>query len=472
MKLFKLSLIAVLLCGMIACNSKSEPDMPPQPEEDVIPSAFPRKHLIEEFTGQDCGFCPFGMDSVHAFMGTDTNFVLILHHYGYQEDHFSVAGSQTITTSLGVSGAPSVSLDRTQTRTAEGTELVFHPMDLPSVDKAQLADSTYASVVIANTYDAGSRELKVNISGALCTEEHPDLQLTVLVKESGMMDYQEDYYNSFAGWQEFRHANAVRAFLTAPKGDAVTVDSTRHYAAEYTLTLDSKWDADNCMVVAFLSEAFKPVIQAEQRPVVAGTKGGADILHGGITAVPVSDFYPEPSSTQGPADITKKDTLKMTTATAYYSQYPQFNLTYWTIQTWNASTAFRVNGTACLPFAEIYVCTAYSAKPVLPEGTYPFNLSEQTGTAIAGFRNDETFTIDGSMFYLISKSYFMQNRLYPLYEWLISDGELKITSDGWSVSGHARNGASIELVGTKAIQNGGAYGAPARKKARVPQLLR
>ena len=463
MKYLHLTLIAALLCGMMACNSKSEPDQPTPPEEG-IPSAFPQKHLLEEFTGQDCGYCPYGMDCVHAFMGADTNYVLILHHYGYQEDHFSVAGSQTIQQSLAVSGAPSMSINRATTRHEDGSGVVFHPAYLETIDRSQFADSTYASVVIANTYDAGSRELKVTVSGALCTENHPALSLTVLVKESGMIDYQKDYYNTFEGWQEFRHANAVRAFLSDPKGDAITVDSTRHYEAEYTLTLDSKWDADHCMVVAFLSENFQPVIQANQQPVIAGTKGGADILHGGITRVTVADYYPEPGESKGPADYTQKDTLTLTTAKAYYTQYPAYGITLWTIQAYNKSTSYSINRTACIPFAQIYLFAPYSSTPALPEGSYPFNLTQQAGSVLAGYREDASFTIDGSEFYLISKSYYSQGYLYPLAEWLIADGELKIESDGWSVSGHARNGTPIELVGTKAILNGGKASAPLRRK--------
>ena len=116
-----------------------------------------------------------------------------------------------------------------------------------------------------------------------------------------MIDTQADYYKTYEGWKEFCHTNAVRAFLSDAKGDAISITNQR-YSTEYTLTLKDQWIAENCMVVAFLSEDFKPVIQVEQKPVVAGSKGGADIQHGGITAVPVADYYPEPSATAAPSD--------------------------------------------------------------------------------------------------------------------------------------------------------------------------
>lgn len=89
-----LALIGLSTLMLTAC----EPDTPSEP----ILEAYPKKHLIEEFTGQDCGYCPYGMNCIHEFMGNDTNWVLVLHHYGYQKDHFSVSGSQTITKALKV----------------------------------------------------------------------------------------------------------------------------------------------------------------------------------------------------------------------------------------------------------------------------------------------------------------------------------------------------------------------------------
>lgn len=298
------ALMGFAMLAMIACEPKNTPVTPdPQdttkvptdttvtptdttevPTDTIVPMSFPKKHLIEEFTGQDCGYCPYGMDCISEFMGNDTNWVLVLHHYGYKADHFSVSGSKKITSKLGVSGAPSASVDRAKTKTGEGNKVVFHPGYLPECDKSQFATETYASVKIANEYDAASRELKVNVSGQIGQGDLPQLFLTVLVKESGMIDYQADYYNTENGWTEFRHCNAVRAFMTAAVGDSVFVDN-QAYSAEYSVTIKDAWVPENCMVVAFLTEGFKPVVQAEQRPVVAGTTGGADIQHGGITRV-------------------------------------------------------------------------------------------------------------------------------------------------------------------------------------------
>ena len=84
-------------------------------------------------------------------------------------------------------------------------------------------------------------------------------------------------------WEEFCHTDVPRAYTTDALGDSIDVDNHGYFANDFVLDMDSTWVANNCMVVAFVSEEIKPIIQVEQRPVVAGTMGGADIQCGGIT---------------------------------------------------------------------------------------------------------------------------------------------------------------------------------------------
>ena len=460
----KKSILFWVVCGLLisltACEKKAEPQEP----DPIVFESFPKKHLIEEFTGQGCGYCPYGMDCVHEFIQNDTNWIVVLHHYGYQADNFSVAGSKTITNKLGVSGAPSIAIDRARTKSEAGSSVCFHPGYLPTVSATQFAESTYASIVLNNSYDAASRTLKVRVSGYVYKEDAPELKLTLLVKESGMVDYQADFYKTYEGWKEFRHCNAVRAYLTAPLGDAISVDSRYRYEAEYEVAISNKWVAENCAVVAVLAEDFKPVVQAEQKPVVSGTKGGADILHGGITAVPVEDYYPEPGTDIAPSTYSGQETDTLTTATGYYQDYASYGFRYWQIQAFNANQTVTVDKTTCVPFAQLYVFTDLNAASIAP-GTYPVNGTMKPGTVWAGYRDDEKMDIDGSMFYYTSKSYLTQGYLVPSAQWMIADGELEVTETGWELTGHARNGSAIHLVGSSAIKNGGKAQAPARVKA-------
>ncbi len=447
-----LFLIALLGVAFLSLSSFKQEEDPTGADSAFVEKTFPKKHLIEEFTGQDCGYCPYGMDAISEFMANDTNFVLVLHHAGYADDHFTIAGSKTIASRLAVSGAPSSTIDRAKTKYVNENQqtanaVVLHPGYLPDVDKSQYATETYASLNIQNEYIADSSKLYVHISGEIGKEDYSSLglKLTVLVKESGMVDYQKDYYKTFEGWEEFRHANAVRVFLTSAIGNAVTIDSNRHYSADLSVSLDSKWVPENCMVVAFLSQNFQPVVQAAEKPVVEGTTGGADIEHGGIKMVPVPDYYPEPDATSGPSTYSEQDEEVMSTILHQgYDSYPAYGFNYWTIQMVNTNRTVKVNRTTCYPFVELYLFTELNQKSI-PDGVYEFNTSEQPGTAYAGFRNDSEGYVDGSYFCFTSKSYYNQGYLDPKAQWMINSGTLTKTGDCWIVNGKSLNGSDIHI---------------------------
>lgn len=434
---------------------------PPIPDEP-IPSSFPRKQLIEEFTGQGCGYCPSGMNSIHEYIGNDPNWVLVLHHsYGY--DNMTVDGSMTIADELGVSSAPNIDINR---ESYKGRNIIFHPAYISSVASG-VPTTSKASVVIDPIYDAASRRLHVRVSGAVTDATINQLSLTVLIKESGIIDYQQDYYETYEGWSAFRHTNAARAFLTDPKGDKVTINAQR-YQAIYSITMDNEWEPDNCMIVAYVSSDFMPVMQAEQRPVVDGTAGGADITHGGITKVPVADYYPESSATQGPADISGHAYETLTYAEAGYENVPSYGFNYWTIYAFDANGNVTVGGSRCLPFCRISLFTDLSQTSI-PVGTYPFNTSLQPGTAYAGYRDDATYTVGGSDFLFTEKVYFDYGYLNEKARWMIADGNLTISENGWEVVGHALNGSAIHLVGTSAITNLGQMGSPKKAPQKAPK---
>ena len=163
----------------------------------------------------------------------------------------------------------------------------------------------------------------------------------------------------------------------------------------------------------------------------------------------------------------------MTTATGYYTDYAQQGFRLWQIQGYNANQTMTIGKTTCIPFINLLLFTETGSKTI-PAGTYPINSSKKVGSVLAGYRNDEKMEINGTMYYYISKSYFSQGYLVPSAQWLIVDGEMTVTDEGWELTGHVRNGNDIHLVGTSAIKAGGAMKAPAKtaeQEADAPQHI-
>ena len=254
-----------------------------------IPSSFPRKYLMEHFTGDQCGYCPYGMYSMVEYsQKTSTPCIWVSHHYGYNTDEYTISESAKIASTCGVQGAPNMAMNRTK---ITGTSIAFHPGYLVEDGMAETIASkcdtmAEASMKIEHTYDAATHELNVTVKGLVGNPDTKEYLLTVLIKENGLIGKQADYYWSWktAGYKEFMHPCVVRDLLTVSQlGDTVQVKN-QAYSKTFTYTVSEKWVAENCNVVAYITPlSKKPVINAEETPLVAGTTGGTEYQPFGIT---------------------------------------------------------------------------------------------------------------------------------------------------------------------------------------------
>ena len=252
-----------------------------------VPTSFPRKFLIEHFTDETCKYCPDGMYCIVNYTKTSTTpHIWVSHH---DVDEYNIPESTKLKLANGVEGTPNIALNRTK---ITGTTIAFHPSFLDEdVMKELIADkfdtTADASVVINHTYDATTRNLNITVSGQVANTEVTKYLLTVLIKENGLIGPQKDYFNAWNttyGYKEFLHPCIVREVLSADAlGDVVAIEN-QTYSQSYTFTLPDNWVAENCCIVAYITPTSKkPVINAEEVPVVEGTDGGACYLPFAIT---------------------------------------------------------------------------------------------------------------------------------------------------------------------------------------------
>ena len=254
-----------------------------------VPTSFPRKYLIEHFTGDQCGYCPYGMYSIMEYSAnTATPCIWVSHHYGYNNDEYTISESSKIGSTCGVSGAPNMAMNRTK---VQGTAIAFHPGYLvedgmPETIANKCETTAEASVVIDHTYNSDTRELNVTVSGQVANTTTTEYLLSVLIKENGLIGKQADYYWSWKtnGYKEFMHPCVVRDMLCADAlGDKIEVVN-QAYSKTYTFSVPENWVAENCVVVAYITPtAKKPIINAEETPLVAGSTGGTEYQPFGIT---------------------------------------------------------------------------------------------------------------------------------------------------------------------------------------------
>ena len=391
-----------------------------------VPASFPRKYLIEHFTGDQCGYCPYGMYSIVEYtQQTSTPCIWVSHHYGYNQDEYTISESAKIGAACGVQGAPNMAMNRTKVM---GTAIAFHPGYLVEDGMAETianncATTAEASVVIDHTYNAETRELNVTVSGQVANAATTEYLLTVLIKENGLVGKQADYYWSWktAGYKEFLHPCVVRDLLTVSQlGDTVKVEN-QAYSKTFTYNISEKWVAENCNVVAYITPlAKKPIINAEETPLVAGTTGGAEYKPFGITEI------------QAPTNATKLtfDTLEL-------SKPSDDKLAIELVSA--SSTRSDYYG----PMKLVVYLEFNTSDTILPTETLEFAVGDALNTFTAGHVDLATQTFSGSRM-----AYYLASTMEDLcHIWRITSGTMTVDANGsFIVEGKLDNGKNYKIT--------------------------
>ena len=421
MKKYCYLLLATFSAGMILTSCEGT-----GVEPDPVGQTYPRVQLIEHFTSAECVNCPLGMDYIYEeYSKNQENIVWVSNHSGYYSDEYTIKGSSTISKKLGVSGAPSISINRYKyTNTSEGikNEINYHPYFTGAVLKKQEKTAT-SCVELERTYDAATRKLHVKAIMKTTDEAVAGFMLTLGVTESGMLGPQADRY-SWEGWKEFTHTHTIRVYATAALGDTITLKN-RTAVTEYDIDLDEKWVADNCEIVAWITaiDTYYPVLNAAKLPVVEGTKGGEDIKHGGVTMVPVPESYPENGA---PKDNIVFKTKAVTPKTGYI------------VLELESDTVIGKNNYGNLfPYILLYMG---ANADTIAYGTYTVSSELTPTTVYAGYRDDEKFETGGSCLY----SCFTYNgKVYLGNVWFVAAGTITVTAEGVTIDITTKNGSAF-----------------------------
>ena len=398
---------------------------------EQIPSSFPRKYLIEHFTGDQCGYCPAGMYSIVEYTQklTSTPCIWVSHHYGYNTDEYTISESAKIASACGAQGAPQMAINRTKVM---GASIAFHPGYLPEAGMAEAiaskCDTTAeASVMIDHTYNAANKQLHVTVSGLVANTYVEEYLLTVLIKENGLIGKQADYYYSWKtkGYKEFMHPCVARDVIsTSQLGDTVKVTNHR-YSQSYTYTIADKWVPENCCVVAYITPLNKkPVINAEETPLIAGTTGGAEYLPFAIT------------ENETPTNATK---LSFKEVEFNKPSNDKLNVKL----TASNSTRSEEYG----PLKMVINLEFNTPDSTLPAGTYEFAEGNEVNTFSAGTVDYATKTFGGSLMQYCKSA----DLTSVCHTWRIKSGSVTVNEDGSIVAdGKMDNGKNFAFTYTPA----------------------
>lgn len=366
-----------------------------------VPTSFPRKFLIEHFTGTWCAYCPYGMMAIdYAVQTSKTPYVWVSHHL---DDNYSIAEGYNIYSIANADGVPSMMLNRS----TQSQGLSFHPGYLPEMTITD-ATTAEASVVIDHTYNAETRQLDITVSGQVANTTTTAYLLTVLIKENGIISSQSDAYFAWGSqWKEFIHPRLSRAFLTAAMGDRVNV-TNQAYSKTYTYTLNEKWVPENCCVVAYITPLTqKPIINAEQAEIVEGTTGGEHFYPLGITSS-IAPSNPDKitfdSIVVNKTETDKINVLLISEKLVSHAEYGELQ----------PVLAIEINTTS----------------DKLPIDTLDISAGKEENTITAGSFDINTFTYGGSCYYYVDPAALKAGVVDPYFAWRLNKGKLAIDAKG------------------------------------------
>lgn len=460
MKRFLPALLTVL--SLISCrpdlndptHDKPGTDSLPQQEPQV--TAFPRMHLLEDFTSESCVNCAMGAEFIRNYADRRTDIIRVTHHAGYRDDAWTIAPSRTIVNLLEVSGkgTPCVSIDRTITTFTDPQtsvamqDISFHPYYLEYTRLSE--DSTFASVVINNSLQG--EQLHVHVSGRVLDNPYQQLQLSVFILENGLHGKQMDPDRTLAGiWDDYTHCHVIRTCLSDILGDNITV-ADQHYQVDYQAQLPDTWVPDNCCVIAFLTcNNGREVVQAARQPLIDGTDGGLHIEEGGVTPRPVPEGYPE--GAYSVSQFIRADTVYFDHAIAY-AQALNNNMREWHIVASATQQSYGSGVNKYIPMADIVFFTDESVSTMPTQGEYTFTIARtpdqiRPATAWAGVCDLQAQRIYGSELFMTNYEAYLSNRIEPGSNgrWLISEGStITFHEDGFSIIGTSLKGYPILLT--------------------------
>ena len=446
--LFVLPLFAcvVLIYG---CKSK---------DQETNPTDFPRKQLIEMFTDQDSPYCPQGTEQIdEAVEGNESKYVRLNYYYGSTYDDFTIYYTKNLAKELGVELLPSMLYNRSLWDwDDEGTKesgKVMHPYFFNQFI-SRPSSKADVSVNVSTTYDASTRMSSIKVSGKTLSGD-TDLTLTIILKESGLHARQLDASRTWEGWEDYVHNNVVRNFLNTYKGQVLEFNG-----ADYEVSMDyelyESYNADNCSVVAFLTDnTTGEVINAAETPLVSGTDGGASFKTEGIKAVKVPETYPETMAL--PANYSNVEYL---TAQYYLSNYKAGGNNVVEIMMLSTEL-YTYKRAQYIPVATLYIVVDNDGS-TLPVGTFELSSSGKPNTALAGTKVEEKFTYYGSEMFLADYSLLNKGYLKG-FEWLLASGSITISESSVSYEATTLSGNKVKGSFTGTITHFTGEEAPGRR---------
>lgn len=243
----------------------------------VFDQLFERNILIEQFTGQDCGYCPGGATMMKNAIEPIKDRVSIVAHHTYGTDLFTLSESKTIGMRYSINSAPSFMVNRD---IVAGNSYNIYPQYVSTSVLQKCIDTPApVSLNMTNSYDPNTSELRVTVSGE-CAAILTDAVLNIWLTQDGIVSRQNGATSNYV------HNNAIRLLITPVWGDQLERNGTS-FKNTYTVTVPKKVGSFNCVIenMAIVAFVHNQSSVARNSQVYNATKQGLEVVSGLVNTI-------------------------------------------------------------------------------------------------------------------------------------------------------------------------------------------
>lgn len=240
-----------------------------------------KKVLLEDYTGHLCVNCPTaGKKALELQDLYEGKVIVIGVHAGYFstvqgapfDDDFNCEASTEWDDFFGVSvaGNPNGIINRM----SSGGSYVVGPGDWSTKISGIIEEEAVATVEIGTTYNADTRKLDIDVQSELLSALDGNYKLQVCIVEDSIIGAQKNNDINIGAVpviMNYVHRHVMRQAVNTSwgtdlvSGGAQAVENTP-YTQNFSLTLNSNWNDQQCYVVAWLYNAEDySIIQVEEK---------------------------------------------------------------------------------------------------------------------------------------------------------------------------------------------------------------
>ena len=238
-------------------------EMPAATEIPLDPNpnstSFARKVLLVQYTGTECGFCPFMVNNIKQFPATVSKHCILTaaHRFTSSDPAFLVGANLEQT--MAVAGFPTLAVDMHSLENDYRYPALIRTMLQNAIDR----EDAKAGIAACAAYSEESR--MVSVKAEIKAAVTDNYRIGAWLLEDGI--YGKQANNGASGYDYNTHDNCIRIADSKVTG----TDFTGHYLGEIkagekkvfefnptNMVLDKSWKAENCRLVIFITTEGEP----------------------------------------------------------------------------------------------------------------------------------------------------------------------------------------------------------------------